>query len=117
MPLACSVSGPRRFIDSISASHPRLRLGFSNQFMNRADGWPGLRARYYLPQADVKGLEHDLAYRALANGEMDVTDYSTDGEIRYYDLRVRDDRGCFPDYEVLYRAARGRATGRGHRPA
>ena len=34
-----------------SCRHPDLRLGFSNEFMNRADGWPGLRDRYRLPQA------------------------------------------------------------------
>ena len=45
--------------------HPELRFGFSNEFMERADGWPGLRDRYGLPQRDVRGLDHDLAYRAL----------------------------------------------------
>jgi osmoprotectant transport system permease protein len=24
-------------------SHPEVRLGFSNEFMERADSWPGLR--------------------------------------------------------------------------
>jgi len=45
--------------------HPNLRLGFSNEFLKRADGWPGLRARYGLPQADVRGLDHRLAYEGL----------------------------------------------------
>ncbi len=49
-------------------SHPDLRFGFSNEFMERADGWPGLRDRYGLPQRDVRGLDHDLAYRAIASG-------------------------------------------------
>src|SRR3712207_3146978 len=47
------------------ARHPALRFGFSNEFMARADGWPGLAARYALPQRDVRGLDHDLAYRGL----------------------------------------------------
>ena len=76
--------------------------------MDRADGWPGLRDRYGLPQRDVRGLDHDLAYRALASGEIQATDlYSTDAEIRQYNLRVlRDDLGFFPSYECvwLYRA-------------
>ncbi|HYP66835.1 MAG TPA: glycine betaine ABC transporter substrate-binding protein, partial [Thiobacillaceae bacterium] len=46
--------------------HPELVLGFTNEFMDRADGWPGLRQRYQLPQQDVRGLDHDLAYRGLA---------------------------------------------------
>lgn len=88
--------------------HPALRLGFSNEFMDRADGWPGLRGHYALPHADVRGLDHDLAYRGLAGGTLDVTDlYATDAEIAAYDLRVlEDDRGFFPDYHavLLYRA-------------
>jgi osmoprotectant transport system permease protein len=88
--------------------HAGLRFGFSNEFIDRPDGWPGIRKRYGLPQRDVRGLDHDLAYRALAAGEIDATDlYSTDAEIRRYHLRVlRDDLGFFPTYECvwLYRA-------------
>ena len=85
------------------ASHPELRLGFSNEFMNRADGWSGVRAAYGLPQTDVRGMAHDLAYRALASGSIDVTDlYSTDAEIAHYDLlTLADDRHFFPAYEAL----------------
>ncbi len=89
-------------------SHPGLVLRFGNEFMDRADGWPGLRQRYALPQADVQGIDHDLAYRALAAGDADVTDlYTTDAEIAYYSLRTLvDDLGYFPQYEavLLYRA-------------
>ena len=51
-----------------SPSTRTCKLGLSNEFLDRADGWPGLRARYDLPHADVSGLDHDLAYRALADG-------------------------------------------------
>ena len=88
--------------------HPALKFGFSNEFMDRSDGWPGVRGRYGLPQRDVRGLDHDLAYRALAAGEIQATDlYSTDAEIKQYDLRLlRDDLGYFPSYKCvwLYRA-------------
>jgi osmoprotectant transport system substrate-binding protein/osmoprotectant transport system permease protein len=88
--------------------HPELRFGFSNEFMDRTDGWPGIRDRYRLPQRDVRGLDHDLAYRAIASDEIEATDlYSTDAEIRQYNLRVlRDDLNFFPSYECvwLYRA-------------
>lgn len=85
------------------AAHPQLRFGFSNEFMARADGWPGLRAQYALPQRDVQGLTHDLAYRGLIAGAIDVTDlYSTDAEILQYDLvALEDDAGFFPAYEAL----------------
>ncbi len=85
------------------AEHPQLRLGFSSEFLDRADGWPGLRTRYRLPHENVRGLSHDLAYRALADGELDVTDlYSTDAEIVQYDLiALADDARYFPVYDAL----------------
>src|SRR5262249_37248173 len=87
--------------------HPELRLGFNNEFLARGDGWRGLKARYALPQTNVRGLDHDLAYRALAAGQVDATDvYTTDAEIPYYGLAVlEDDLGYFPHYDavLLYR--------------
>jgi osmoprotectant transport system permease protein len=84
--------------------HPELRLGFSNEFMSRRDGWPGLRRHYGLPQQNVEGLEHQLAYRALDEGAIAVTDvYSTDADIVYYDLTVlQDDLHFFPDYSAVF---------------
>jgi len=86
------------------AAQPELRLGFSNEFIDRGDGWPGLKRAYRLPQTDVRGMAHDLAYRALAAQSIDVTDlYSTDAEIAYYDLiALEDDRAFFPSYEALF---------------
>jgi osmoprotectant transport system permease protein len=84
--------------------HPELKFGFSNEFMERADGWPGLRERYRLPQRNVRGLDHALAYRALVSGQIDATElYSTDAEIRAYRLRVLDDdEHFFPSYECVW---------------
>ncbi len=91
------------------AAQPALQFGFSNEFMDRGDGWPGLRQRYGLTPVQVRGLDHALSYRALASGAVDVTDlYSTDAEIAYYHLRVlQDDRHYFPRYQAvfLYRLA------------
>ena len=92
-------------IRSISdlARHPDLKLAFSNEFMNRADGWPGLKQAYHLPMG-ARGMDHDLAYRALASGAIDAIDlYSTDAEIAYYHLRVlQDDLHYFPRYDAVY---------------
>jgi osmoprotectant transport system substrate-binding protein/osmoprotectant transport system permease protein len=88
-------------------SHPELRFGFSNEFMDRADGWPGLRKHYGLPQKHVYGMDHVLAYRGLQAGSIEATDlYSTDAEIQYYHLCVlKDDLHYFPVYNavLLYR--------------
>jgi osmoprotectant transport system permease protein len=89
-------------------AHPELALGFSNEFMNRGDGWPGLKAHYGLSHKHVRGLDHDLAYRGVKMGDLAGTDvYTTDADIAYYDLvLLRDDQKFFPAYEavILYRA-------------
>ena len=84
--------------------HPDLILRFSNEFMKRADGWEGLARRYQLPQQDVRGLEHALAYEALDKGVIQVTDlYATDAKILKLHLRrLQDDLGYFPQYEAVY---------------
>lgn len=86
--------------------HPALRLGLSNEFIGRADGWPGLAGRYGLPQRP-QGLDHGLAYQALAQGQIDLTDiYTTDAQIATQGLVVlEDDAAYFPRYDavLLYR--------------
>jgi osmoprotectant transport system permease protein len=90
------------------AGHGSLRFGLSHEFLGRRDGWPGLKSAYALAQADPRGLDHGLAYEALAAGEIDVMDiYSTDAKIARYGIVVlEDDRKYFPSYEavLLYRA-------------
>ncbi|MFK7912787.1 MAG: glycine betaine ABC transporter substrate-binding protein [Pseudomonadales bacterium] len=76
-----------------------LKLSFSHEFLERSDGWPGLARTYGLSQRP-KGIEHGLAYQALDEGAIDVTDaYSTDGELQRYQLTtLSDDANYFPDY-------------------
>jgi glycine betaine/choline ABC-type transport system substrate-binding protein/ABC-type proline/glycine betaine transport system permease subunit len=94
-----NISDLRRF--------PNLKFGFTNEFIDRNDGWPGLKNKYQLPQKDVNGLDHDLAYRGLESGSVDVIDfYSTDAEIEYYNLKVLiDDLKYFTEYKcvIIYR--------------
>ncbi|MCF8014959.1 MAG: ABC transporter permease subunit [Chromatiaceae bacterium] len=89
-------------------AYPDLRFGFSNEFLDRGDGWPGLKRRYRLPQTRVQGLDHDLAYRGIASGRIDATVvYTTDAEIERYGLKqLADDLGYFDDYQavLLYRS-------------
>ncbi len=88
--------------------HPDLRFGMSNEFMDRGDGWPSLQQAYGLAGGNARGLDHDLAYRALEAGDIDAMDvYTTDAEISYYGLRVlEDDLSFFQTYNAvfLYRA-------------
>lgn len=84
-----------------------LRYGLTNEFMDREDGWPGLRDAYGLPATAARGMDHDLAYRALEAGQIDVMDvYSTDAEIAALGVELLDDdRGYFPEYAavIVYR--------------
>lgn len=79
--------------------HEDLRMAVSHEFLERPDGWPGLQRLYGIePVPD--GIEHALAYQAIADGAIDLTDaYSTDGELNRYELTVlADDLGFFPVY-------------------
>jgi osmoprotectant transport system permease protein len=102
--------GIRTISDLIT--RPSLKFGLSAPFLDRPDGWQALRKFYGLPQDSREGMEHTLAYTALDNGTLDVTDvYTTDAEIRRRNLLVlADDRHFFPSYEaiILYRADLGR---------
>lgn len=97
-------------ISDLANGGSRLRIVVSHEFLERDDGWPGLAARYGFGFSPG-GIEHGLAYQALNDGTIDVTDvYSTDGELKRYDLTVLDDnRRFFPEYLAvpLYREALG----------
>ncbi len=98
------------------ARHPDVAIGVSHEFLGRADGWPGLAARYGLHAGEVRAMDHGLAYAALLDRSADVVDaYSTDAKIAKYGLRLlRDDRRFFPTYAAcfLYRKdARARLPG------
>jgi osmoprotectant transport system permease protein len=91
-------------ISSVSdlVGQPQLRFGLGHEFLERNDGWSGLKATYALPQSP-KGLDHGLAYEAIGSGQIDVMDiYSTDAKIARYGLRVlTDDKHYFPDYDAV----------------
>jgi osmoprotectant transport system permease protein len=84
-----------------------LKYGFGSEFVERADGWPGLKETYGLTPQSVTGLDHDIAYRQLQLGLIDVMDvYTTEARIAALDLTVlEDDRSYFPRYDavILYR--------------
>ena len=90
------------------ARHPELKMGFSHEFLGRADGWPGLSRRYGMTNGEVRGIQHELAYEALATGKIDATDiYTTDAQISALSLvLLADDRAFFRRYDavLLYRA-------------
>lgn len=96
----------KRGITKISdlKGHPEIRCGITHELLGRKDGWAPLVAKYGLRFDNVKGIDHALGYTALASNEVDLKDcYTTDAEIKRYDLRVlKDDLGYFPLYRAVF---------------
>ncbi|MEO6276578.1 MAG: glycine betaine ABC transporter substrate-binding protein [Roseateles sp.] len=96
-------------LSDLATKAPQLKPGLSHEFIARADGWPALQRAYGLTLEPGSGLDHGLAYQALAGGQVDLIDvYTTDAQLARQPVRVlRDDRGFFPRYDavLLMRAA------------
>ena len=80
-------------------SAPRLRAGFTPEFMGRQDGDLGLRSVYGLDMQPTV-VSDAIMYKAAFENELDViSGYSTDGRIKAFDLAVlEDDKKIFPPY-------------------
>lgn len=90
---------------SDAASHtPRWRAGFGQDFMSRADGYPGFSKAYGLKFAEVREMDLSLTYIALSSKQVDlIAGNSTEGRIAQLDLvQLADDRHYFPPYEAVY---------------
>ncbi len=76
-----------------------LKAGFTAEFMERADGYPGLQKHYNL-SLDTVELDPGLMYDAIREKKVDlISGFSTDGRIKAYDLiALEDDRHYFPPY-------------------
>lgn len=95
-------------LKTISAAVPQARAwraGFGQDFMSRADGYPGFVKAYDLKFADQpREMDLSLTYIALASGKVDlIAGNSTEGRIAKLDLvQLEDDRHYFPPYEAVY---------------
>jgi len=81
------------------------RAGFGQDFMSRADGYPGFSKAYELKFAEQpREMDLSLTYIALASGKVDlIAGNSTEGRIAALDLfQLEDDRHYFPPYEAVY---------------
>ena len=80
------------------------RAGFGQDFMSRADGYPGFSKAYGLKFREVREMDLSLTYIALASRQVDlIAGNSTEGRIAKLDLfQLEDDRHYFPPYEAVY---------------
>jgi glycine betaine/choline ABC-type transport system substrate-binding protein len=77
-----------------------LRAGFTAEFAERPDGYPGLREIYGLRFGEVLDMDPALMYKAIAKKEVDVIcAFATDGRIAAFNLKpLEDDQQFFPPY-------------------
>ena len=90
-------------VSDLSVKAPELVFGTTQEFVDRADGLPGLQETYGgFNFAEVLGLDPGLLYSGLDEGEIDVTTcFGTDGQISAFNLVVlEDDKGFWPPYPV-----------------
>ncbi|MGA8037914.1 MAG: glycine betaine ABC transporter substrate-binding protein [Candidatus Acidiferrales bacterium] len=91
-------------LSDLSAVAPQWRPGFGYEFMERPDGYLGLRAKYGLNfDTAPRVLDLGLLYRALLDGQVDVVaGNSTDGILSAHDLVIlEDDKHYFPAYDAV----------------
>jgi osmoprotectant transport system permease protein len=88
-----------------AAPHTRSwQAGFGYEFLQRADGYPGLAERYGLRFAAApRAMDLSLIYRALTQRQVDlVAGDATSGLIAAYDLfMLEDNRRYFPPYDAV----------------
>jgi len=93
-----------RTIEDAASRTPRWQAGFGYEFLQRADGYPGLSQKYGLHfQAPPRAMDLSLIYRALAQHQVDlVAGDATSGLIAAYDLvMLTDNRRYFPPYDAV----------------
>ncbi|KOS68754.1 glycine/betaine ABC transporter permease [Lysinibacillus contaminans] len=88
-------------ISDIKAIQESVKAGFTLEFNDREDGYLGIQKLYGITIANIITMEPKLRYQAMNSGDIDLLDaYSTDSELRQYDLTVlADDQELFPPYQ------------------
>ena len=91
-------------ISDATPQSPHWRAGFGQDFMSRADGYPGFSKAYGLKFGEVREMDLSLTYIALSSRQVDlIAGNSTEGRIATLDLfQLVDDRRYFPPYEAVY---------------
>ncbi|MGP4040110.1 osmoprotectant update ABC transporter permease/substrate-binding subunit OpuFB [Gracilibacillus sp. D59] len=88
-------------ISDLQRIENEVQAGFTLEFSDRQDGYLGIQELYGLNFPNVTTMEPQLRYAAIEEGDVNLIDaYSTDSELRRYQLQVlEDDKGLFPPYQ------------------
>lgn len=91
-------------ISEVAKYTPQWQAGFGYEFLERADGYPGLAKTYNLKFAKPpQQMELGLMYQALAEKKVDlIAGNSTESLIPAFNLvALKDDKNYFPPYEAV----------------
>lgn len=88
-------------ISDLKAVQQNIKAGFTLEFTDREDGYRGIQKLYDIHFENVVTMEPKLRYQAINSGNINLVDaYSTDSELRQYNLIVlEDDKHLFPPYQ------------------
>jgi len=92
-----------RTVSDLAAAATSLKAGFTSEFAERPDGYPGLCETYGFRFGEMRDLDPAVMYQAVANSEVDVIcAFATDGRIAAYNLQLlEDDMAFFPPYYAV----------------
>lgn len=91
-------------ISEVAKYTPKWQAGFGYEFLERADGYPGLAKAYNLKFAKPpQQMELGLMYQALAEKKVDlIAGNSTESLIPAFNLvALEDDKNYFPPYQAV----------------
>lgn len=89
-------------ISDLKKFQGEFEIAVDNEFLDRADGLPGIETEYGLTFKDAKGMDAGLLLTAVNSNRVDMSvGYGTDGRIAKYGLGIiEDDKNFFPPYNV-----------------
>lgn len=89
-------------ISDLKKFSDQFEIASDNEFLDRADGLPGLEKAYDLDFRGTKGMDYGLLLTALNSDQVDISvGYATDGRISKYGFQIiEDDKNFFPAYFV-----------------
>jgi osmoprotectant transport system substrate-binding protein/osmoprotectant transport system permease protein len=90
-------------IEDVGAIAGQWQAGFGYEFLQRADGYPGLAKTYGLKfRTPPRAMDLSLIYRALAERQVDlIAGDATSGLIEaYHFVMLEDNRRYFPPYDA-----------------
>ena len=88
-------------ISDLARVKDEIKAGFTREFNDREDGYPGLKKLYQFEIPNIKEFEPKLRYVAVQSGDINLVDaYSTDPELAQYNMVIlKDDKHLFPPYQ------------------